>query len=169
MTSRHSHVQFFRLVAGPIAAGLIVFVPASIPAFAQAAPAPYTADELAYQTGLSGATADVPALFLEQDAMSARVSAVDDTTDMDALQADLGALKDRWQVVTDQIDALRTPARYASASLHMQIATQSYAIAYGYLATGLATADAYDIGVGTSSIAGAKTRLNEAGAEFSVA
>ena len=46
-------------------------------------PRPYTAAELAYQTGLSAATTDVPALLLEQDAMSARVSAIDDTTDMD--------------------------------------------------------------------------------------
>ena len=162
-------MHFLRFVAGPIAAGLLMLAPATMPVFAQAAPAEYTADDVAFQTALTGATTDVPALFLEQDAMDARIAAVSANTDFATLGADLGTLKGRWQAVTNNVVALQPPPRYTSANLNMAIATQTYAVAYDALATGLAAADATGIGAAILAISTAKTMLIAAGTEFSAA
>lgn len=144
-----------------------MLAPATIPVFAQAAPA--TADDLAYQAALTGATTDVPALFVEQDAMDARIAAVTPATDFAALGVDLGTLKGRWQAVTDKLIALQPTPRYASGHLNMAIATQTYAVAYDALATGLAAADATGIGAGILAVSTAKTMLIAAGTELQAA
>jgi hypothetical protein len=162
-------VHFLRFVAGPIAAGLLMLAPATIPVFAQAAPAAFTADDVAYQTAATAATSDIPALFLEQDAMDARIAATTPTTDFAALGADIVTLKSRWQAVTDKVIASQPSPRYVSSNLSMAVATQTYAFGYDALATGLATADATAIGGAILAISNAKIALITAGMEYSAA
>ena len=108
-------MQFLRFVAGPIAAGILMLVPATMSVFAQAAPAPATAEDQAYQTAYTAALSDVSALLVEKVNMDTRLASVDSNTDFPALVADIGALGGRCQAVTDKLAASFTTALQAPA------------------------------------------------------
>jgi hypothetical protein len=157
-------VHFLRFVAGPIAAGLLMLAPATMPVFAQAAPA--SADDLAYQAALTGATTDVSALLVQKDVIDARIAAADANTDYATLVADLVTLKSQWQAVTDSIVVLQPTPRYASGNLNMAIATQTFAEGYRALATAFTDRDAAGLLGSMAAITTAKDMLIAAGTEL---
>jgi hypothetical protein len=165
-------MQFLRFVAGPVAAGLLLLAPASMPAFAQTeAPvqAPASADDLAYQSALSGATTDISSLLALKDVVDARIAAADANTDYDALVSDLLVIKAQWQAVTERIVVLQPTPRYVSGNMNTAIATQTFAESYGALASSFATRDGALLLGSMQAITTAKGMLDAAGLELMAA
>jgi hypothetical protein len=152
-------VHFLRFVAGPIAAGLLMLAPATMPVFAQAAPAPATAEDQAYQTAYTAALSDAPVLLVEKVTMDTRLASVDSTTDFPALVADIGALGLRWQAATDKLTQLQPTDRYTSGHLDTAIATQTFAVSYAALATAITANDATGIAAAVGALTSANSMI----------
>jgi hypothetical protein len=162
-------VHFLRFVAGPIAAGVLLLAPATMSVFAQAAPAPATAEDQAYQTAYTAALSDVSALLVEKVTMDGRLASVDATTDFPALVADIGALAVRWQTVTDKLVLVQPTDRYTSGHLNSAIAIQTFAVSYAALATAITATDATGIAAAVGALTSANNMLLAAGTELQLA
>jgi hypothetical protein len=167
-------MQFLRLVAGPLAAVLLILAPASMPAFAQAAPdapvqAPATQDDLAYQATFSAATTDVTALLALREGIDARIVAADANTDYALLVSDLMTINSKWQAVSERIIVLQPTPRYVTGNLNMAIATQTFAEGYKALATSFGTNDPALLLGAMQAITAAGGMLNAAGMELQAA
>ncbi len=160
-------MNFLRTVAAPLAAGMLVLASASIPALAQ--PAPASAEDLAYQTSMTAATMDVSDLLVQKAAIDSRLATADANTDYAALVTDLGRLKTRWQAVTDQLVALQPTPRYVSGNFNLAVATQTFAVSYDALATGISATDATGIGRAVAALTAANDMLIAAGTELQAA
>lgn len=159
-------MHFLRFVAGPIAASLLMLAPATMSVFAQAAPAPATAEDQAYQTAYTAALSDAPALLAEKVTMDTRLASVDATTDFPALVADIGALGVRWQATTDKLTLLQPTDRYTSGHLNTAIATQTFAVSYTALATAITANDATGIAAAVGALTSANSMITAAFAEL---
>ena len=162
-------MHFLRTVAGPIAAGLLMLSSAAMPAFAQAAQAPSTAEDLAYQAAYTSAMTDVTPLLVEKVNLDTRLASVDTSTNFPALVADIGALGVRWQAVTDKLVLLTPTDRYVSGHLNSAIATQTFAVAYGALATAITNNDATGIAAAVGAVTAANSMIIAAGTELQLA
>jgi hypothetical protein len=162
-------LQFLRFVAGPIAAGMLMLAPATMSVFAQAAPAPATAEDQAYQMAYTAALSDVSALLAEKTNMDTRLASVDATTDFPVLVADIGALGVRWQAVTDKLVLLQPTDRYVSGHLNSAIAIQTFAVSYAALATAITANDVTGIAAAVATLSSANSMLVAAGAELMAA
>jgi hypothetical protein len=158
-------------MAGPLAAGLLLLAPASMPAFAQDAPvqAPASEEDLAYQASLTAATTDVNALLAAREGIDARIVTADANTDYALLVSDLMTLNSQWQAVSERIVILQPTPRYVAGNLNMAIATQTFAEGYKALATSFGTNDTALLLGAMQAITAAGGMLNAAGMELQAA